>query len=313
MSPSRDKVTRALIRSWITEVKLRPSTAGRDRKRLLKCFDDLDIDDKDILWWVLRTTELKDWLNTGVSQNLFVEAETPPDKLVNPLCFAAAFLADCIQSMADSNIHVLTYLTPVRRDRSSSSTSAEMPLRIINHLNCQLLSSICEKRLPIDLSTLIKTKKSRSQTQHRLSAALDLTRAVLNEMQTDSIIFIVVDSGSAHDGLDDENDEVSLFKALLELGDDTGVVVKVLLTDTLTGLASALKKSSSFEVLYVPEFVDGDQQDLAFQTLTEDVKKPAMASFSKSLQADRARVKDQSDSEDSALMEYALSSTSETD
>ncbi|KAK5048503.1 hypothetical protein LTR84_005593 [Exophiala bonariae] len=314
LTSQRNKTTRAFIRSWIKEVKLHPSTAAKDRKSLLNSFDDLGIDDKDILWWILGTTELKDWLNTEGSQNLFIQAETPPDKLVNPLCFAAAFLVDQIQSMVDSNVHILTYLTAVRRDKSSSITSATLPLRIINHLNTQLLSSICERRIPMDLSTVIQKKKVRGQTQHQMSAALELIRAVLIEMPANSMVFIVLDSGSAHDGLDDDGDEVPFFKALLKLGDETDVVVKVLLTDTLAGLASALKKSS-FEVLYVPDHVDGDQQDLAFQTLTEDVKDPSMATFLSSPRADRGNDENDSDSdtEISELIEYALSSTSEAE
>lgn len=131
LPPSQDKVSRSYIKSWVAEAGIRQSTASKDRRVVLDRFYDLEIEAKDILWWILGTSELKNWLNTQGSQNLLVQSETPPDELLNPLSFAAAFLADRIQSMDDGNIPVLTFMTGVRRVESVSSESELRPLSIM--------------------------------------------------------------------------------------------------------------------------------------------------------------------------------------
>lgn len=107
---------------------------------------------------------------------------------------------------------------------------------------------------------------------------------ILTQFPEDSILFIIVDFASSHDGTDDDGNEARLFKGLLRLGDQIGVTVKVLLMDMLPGLASSLRKVP-FECLFVPDSVDGERQDLAFEPLAEDVEEAALVPFLETLRA----------------------------
>ncbi|KEF52318.1 uncharacterized protein A1O9_11558 [Exophiala aquamarina CBS 119918] len=306
---SRGKTTLRLIKDWLAEAGIGKSTAQKDRRLTLSRFYDLDIESKDILWWILGTPELKAWLNTEGPQSLLVQSETPPDDLLNPLSFAAAFLADRIQSIDADNIPVLSFMTGVRRVESVHSKSELRPLSIMNHLNTQLLAFILKQRIQIDLSAILKPEKTLTRTQSNLSAALRLTEQILTQFPEDSMLFIIIDSAAAHDGADDDNrSELRLFTGLLQLGDRTGVAVKVLLMDTLPGLAASLRKVP-FECLLVPDSVDGERQDLAFDTLAADADEAAFVPFLQTLHASQ----DDESSDESELREEARWSSSDSD
>jgi len=281
---SQDKTTRRLVKDWLAEAGISKSVARKDRRMILSRFYDLSISSKDTLWWIMATPELKDWLTKGGPQNLLVQSETPADDLLNPLSFAAAFLADRIQSIDENNIPVLSFMTGVRRVESVDIEPELRPLSIMNHLNSQLLAFILKQRIQVDLSAILKDPKNRTRTQSRLSAALLLTEQILTQFPEDSMLFIIIDSAATHDGGDDDGTELRLFKTLLQLGDRTSVAVKVLLTDTLPGLESSLRKVP-FETLLVPDSVDGERQDLAFETLAEDADETAFVPFLDMLRA----------------------------
>lgn len=224
----------------------------------------LESDDKEKIHFILESPELRSWLTSPTSRVLIIDAETPPDELANPIACASAVLASALAS-STGDFFVLSYMCGYHacaRDPSSNN-----PALLVKSLAAQLLLQIADKELDVDLSFL-REKDYRRYSRKTLSGSLNLLGRLLTRIPAGETVIIIIDSvsnlpGTLHEGAED-------MKNLLETIDGAETVVKVLMT--LPGPPHLAEvERNHWPVLYVPDFVDGWQDDASADSLGHHV------------------------------------------
>ncbi|KAI5919489.1 hypothetical protein F4810DRAFT_703513 [Camillea tinctor] len=256
---------RALAQVWVQGLGSVNTDPFKDVSSCLGDMHALDLREKDQLRWIIESDEIQRWLASTSSTALILDAETPPQSLVNPLTAASAFLLSSISSTAE--FPVLGYLSQYRTIEDSDPDTSG-PRALVESLVAQLVLYIAEHRPTIDVEFLKKQKqkKSKHKHKHERSARMSLSKLttlfgrLLDDLCEDgeshsNAVFIIVDSVSHVQGPMDE--AAAAVLQLLDVAEQADSVVKVLVTDSGAPLMLEAQERGT-PVLYLPDRVDMD-------------------------------------------------------
>lgn len=261
-----------------------PTCQWRDVEECLDEFERFTGAERDQARYILVSEEVQSWLQIEDSRILLVEPESAPDGILNPVTFAAAFLAKSFKSNK-SKPTVLCFHCGIRANEMLDEKRAG-PLAMLNSLNAQLLTQTLQGgdvHIPI-----LEDPRQRKKLRKRVPKALKLFRQTLDAFSSQDPIFIIIDAVSRMPGSQEERHEV--IEGLLSAAEDAEARVKIVLTDVCS-LRDIVVEREYIE-LFVEEYVDGWKQDMSVENLEEDTR------FSKKELRSRRRRQVESDSDD---------------
>lgn len=253
---------RSLVSRWVKKANVAMSDEDdfNDIKDCLQDVSTLDMHEKDKMRYIIEAAELRSWLTASSSRVLVIDAESPPDELASPVSCASAFLVNALSRTSGS--FVLSYMCGYRlRDPAASS-----PAMLAKSLAAQLLLYIAENELDVDLSFLMD-KEYRRHSRKTLAGSLNLLGRLLQRLPSSETVFIIIDSVSHLPGTMNEGAED--MKNLIETIDGSGAIVKVLMTLPSPPLLGEIERRQ-WPVLFVPDFVDGWNEDVNVEELDQD-------------------------------------------
>jgi hypothetical protein len=219
----------------------------------LKDAENLDIEEQDKIQFIMNSEELYEWLSRSQPCVLRIEAETPPDDLINALSSTAALLAKTLEG--SSKHPVLSYFCGLRTNTSTDENYSG-PMALLNSLNSQLLFFIQQNRSStVDLSFLGKYKQFQ-KSHERPKYALDLFTRLLQLLPQTDVVFILIDSFSQISKDKEEADRI-LQRILNMTKKESHIILKILVTDCLPGCC--IKRLHGLLSLFVPDHVDGER------------------------------------------------------
>ena len=227
-----------------------------------ECFSGAE---KDQARYILVSEEVQDWLREEDRRILVVEPENAPDEILNPLTFAAAFLAKSFKANK-SKPTVLCFHCGIRANDSIDEKHSG-PLAMLNSLNAQLLTQTLQTKGDVPIP-ILEDPTQRKRLRKRTSKALKLFRQTLDAFSAQDPIFIIVDALSRMPGSQAQREET--IEGLLSVVEDVDATVKVVLTD-MCSLKGVVEEREFIE-LYVEEYVDRWKQDVSVEHLDEDTR-----------------------------------------
>lgn len=235
----------------------------RDVEECLGHFDQFSGAEKDRAKHILFSEEVDDWLQKQHSQILLVEPVNAPEDVLNPLTFAASFLAKSFRSNK-SKPTVLCFHCGIRANEACEE-EASGPLAMLNSLNAQLLTQMYKAKGSVHIPILDDPRR-RSKLRKRIPKALKLFRQILDAFSSQDPIFIVLDSLSRMPGSQEHREEA--LEGLLRAAEDADCMIKFALTDVCS--LSHIVEERDCILLYVDDYVDGWRQDSSVDHLDED-------------------------------------------
>jgi hypothetical protein len=248
-SHSRQESNTRIVSKWLKELGGFTYDPTTDMEDCLSHVELLELEEKDVSQFILRSQELKEWLQGEKSSIFEVDVQTPPTSLNNPLSFTSALLATTIQSTAQ--FPVLSFFSMHKNNKSHIEKNSG-PIALVKSLNGQLLRFIVEHRPSADISAL-ESEEFFSKAKRNLKDGLSLLTALISSLPEDDTIFVIIDSLSRLSGKG--GDEEKVMKKLSRVAEKSeGVALKVMVTNALPG--SYVRKAADVS-LYVQDSVCG--------------------------------------------------------
>ncbi|CAM1503809.1 Fc.00g014000.m01.CDS01 [Cosmosporella sp. VM-42] len=241
------------------------SSPWRDVEECLDNFERFSGAEKDQARYILVSEEVQDWLREDERRVLVVEPENAPDEILNPLTFAAAFLAKSFKANK-SKPTVLCFHCGLRANDSIDEKQSG-PLAMLNSLNAQLLTQTLQAKGDVSIP-ILEDPTQRKKVRKRIPKALRLFRQTLDAFSAQDPIFIIIDALSRMPGSHEQREAV--MEGVLSVVEDVDATVKLVVTD-MCSLKGVVEEREFIE-LYVEEYVDGWKQDMSVEHLDEDTR-----------------------------------------
>ncbi|OCL12018.1 hypothetical protein AOQ84DRAFT_421489 [Glonium stellatum] len=233
-----------------------------DVTECLNGIENLSLGEKDKIKWMMNSDEVYDWLSRSQSTVLIIEAETPPNTIINPMTLMTAMLGKTLSHA--TNFPVLLYFCG-QRTNSSCDEEDSGPIALLKSLNGQFLRFILEQRLDVDLAFLAERDYSK-KAQEKLKYAFALFKRLLESLPENDAVFILLDSFSRIAGSETEGDKV--IERIIEMIPRTpNITIKVLISDALPNCPAKL---SANLLLHVPDYVDGEKNGINMELLGQE-------------------------------------------
>ncbi|KAF2096572.1 hypothetical protein NA57DRAFT_78177 [Rhizodiscina lignyota] len=253
---------RRIIDEWIDGLAPFDPEVSKDLGECSNAVETLDLEEKDKIRWIMNSGELYEWFTRSSSCVLEVEAESPPDKLINSLSFTTGLLVKMLSN--NTELPVLSFFCGLRAN-SSREEDESGPIAMLKSMNGQLLRFLTDQRPTIDLSFLKEAEYSQ-KSQEKIKYALALFKRLLGMLPENDGVFILLDSFSRISGNLDEGNRV--VERIIKMIDETpNAIIKLLVTDCMSDCPV---KDLAHLSLRVPDHVDGGKFGLNLEALERE-------------------------------------------
>lgn len=188
---------------WLKKARTSGTDHIADMKECLEAAEAFSHEDKAQIMSAMQSEELLAWFGHQESCLLIIEPESSPDEVINPISFVSALITNTLES-ADAPI-VLTVFCGLRAEESTEE-SVSGPLGFVTQLNAQLIKTIVDGKIAVDLSFLKRASFERSYQVEK--DALKLLRALLKLAlapgDKDGTVYLAIDGLSSMTGDDDD-------------------------------------------------------------------------------------------------------------
>ncbi|KAK0510773.1 hypothetical protein JMJ35_007205 [Cladonia borealis] len=224
---------------------------ARDLRRCLANGHLLSTEDQDRVKWIMRSPQLRMWLNCPRSKSILVNGNKTGNEVFSPTTFLAAKMLETLEAIEP--MIRLNFFCSLRA--TGSKSTKDDAIWMIKSLIAQLLV----KDFAWDLTFLSQEDVDRIKADH-LQTLCRFFHDLLQQLPKMTFLYWMIDAITFYERLEWRGDFLKAINELLNIMDSCKqVVIKLLLT--CHGRSSFIKDYIDDEdILLVPSIIDGDCQ-----------------------------------------------------